>query len=144
MADTKTKQQRSENMSHIHGTDTSIEISVRKYLFRKGFRYRKNVNKLPGNPDMYLKKYNTAIFVNGCFWHHHNNCKYARIPKTNIDYWTKKIERNAVNDRRNIKKLRENGMHVITIWECRLKKDFNKEMNRVIRLLNTYANMEEQ
>jgi len=80
MTDTISKEQRSEIMSRVRGTDTSLELKVRKELYAYGFRYRKNVKKLPGKPDLYLKRYNTVIFVNGCFWHRHKNCKLARIP----------------------------------------------------------------
>ena len=89
--DKVSKEIRSRNMSHIKSKDTSLEIIVRKELFKRGFRYRKNVKDLPGKPDIVLKKYNTAIFVNGCFWHHHYNCKFAVYPKTNKEYWRNKI-----------------------------------------------------
>jgi len=144
MADRISKEQRSQNMSHIHGTDTSLEILVRKELFKRGFRFRKNVKRLPGKPDLFLKKYNTAIFVNGCYWHRHKNCKYASVPKTNTEFWNKKFERNMVNDKKVIRELRKMGYHVITIWECRLKKDFDKEMARVTHLLNSYIEKETQ
>ncbi|MCF0115816.1 MAG: DNA mismatch endonuclease Vsr, partial [Erysipelotrichaceae bacterium] len=87
MADKFTKDQRSRNMSHIRGKDTSIEVKVRKYLFSKGFRYRKNVKTLPGTPDIVLPKYRTVIFVNGCFWHRHEGCKLATTPSTNESFW---------------------------------------------------------
>ena len=89
--------QRSYNMSRIKSKDTSIELKVRKYLYHKGYRYQKNVETLPGTPDIYILKYNVAIFINGCFWHHHYNCKYAYIPKTNQDYWINKFEKNMKN-----------------------------------------------
>ena len=138
MADRITIKQRSTNMSHIHGTDTSLEIMVRRYLFSQGFRYRKNDKKLPGKPDIVLKKYRTAIFVNGCFWHHHDNCKLAYVPKSNTYYWVKKFERNIANDEEHIKELRKAGYHVITVWECQLKSNFEKEMNSVIVQLNSF------
>ena len=138
MADRITKEQRSINMSRIHGRDTSLEVLVRKYLFSEGYRYRKNVKKLPGKPDIVLPKYKTVIFVNGCFWHHHKNCKYATIPQTNNEFWMKKFRRNVQNDNRHTKELRTLGFHVITVWECRLKKSFDNEMNRVVRLLSKY------
>ena len=142
MADRITKEQRSINMSHVHGTETSLEIKVRKELFSKGFRYRKNDRKLPGKPDIVLKKCNSVIFINGCFWHHHKNCKYATIPKSNNDFWINKLEKNMKNDRKHSRELRKMGYHVITIWECRLKKDFDKEMRRVTNLLNSYIEEE--
>ena len=99
--------QRSYNMSRIKSKDTSIEIKVRKYLYHKGFRYQKNVKTLPGTPDIYISKYNVAIFINGCFWHHHYNCKYAYIPKTNQDYWINKFEKNMKNDIEHYKQLEQ-------------------------------------
>ena len=143
MADRITKEQRSLNMSHIHGSNTSLELMVRKYLFNHGYRYWKNDRKLPGKPDIVLRKYRTTIFVNGCFWHHHNNCKLAYIPKSNTDYWINKLERNMKNDRKHTRELRNMGYHVITVWECSLKKDFYKEMNRVTGLLTRYGKMQE-
>ena len=92
--DRLTKEQRHRNMAAIRGRDTKPEILVRKFLFSRGFRYRLNHPRLPGHPDLVLRKYRTVIFVNGCFWHGHENCKYFRLPKTNIDFWQKKIERN--------------------------------------------------
>ena len=132
------KEQRSINMSHIRGSETSLETLVRKELFSQGFRYRKNYKSLPGKPDIFLKKYRTAIFVNGCFWHHHNGCKLAYVPKSNVDFWISKFERNRENDRKCSRELRKKGYHVITVWECKLKKDFDKEMRRVTNLLDSY------
>lgn len=137
MSDVISKEQRSLNMSRIRGSETSLEIAVRKRLFQNGYRYRKNDKSLPGKPDICFKRYKTVIFVNGCFWHHHYNCKLAYAPKTNVDFWTSKFERNIKNDRRNVRRLRKMGYHVITIWECKLKKNFDKEMNRVINILES-------
>lgn len=142
MADRISKAQRSINMSHIRGIDTSLELKVRQYLFRLGYRFRKNYKVLPGKPDIVLQKYQTAIFVNGCFWHHHNGCKLAYVPKSNVDFWMDKFERNMKNDRNHTRELRKMGYHVITVWECRLKKDFDKEMRRVTNLLNSYIEEE--
>ena len=100
MADIKTKESRSYNMSRIAGKDTKPEELVRKYLFSKGFRYRKNVRKLPGTPDLVLPKYRAVIFVNGCFWHGHEGCKYFVWPKSNTEFWRKKIETNISRDKR--------------------------------------------
>ena len=138
MADIKSIEQRSRNMSQIKGKDTSIEKKVRKYLFKRGFRYRKNYITLPGKPDLYLKKYKTVIFINGCFWHHHKNCKLAYMPKSNVDFWSIKFERNIKNDRKHARELRKMGYHVITVWECKLKKGLEKEMKRVTNLLDSY------
>ena len=140
--DRVSKEQRSINMSHIRGKETSLEIQVRKHLYAQGYRYRKNKKGMPGKPDLFIKKCNSVIFVNGCFWHHHNNCKLAYIPKTNADFWNSKFERNMRNDRKHSKQLRKMGYHVITIWECRLKNNFDKEMKRVTRLLNSYIEKE--
>ncbi|WP_302610289.1 very short patch repair endonuclease [uncultured Mitsuokella sp.] len=121
MADNHTKEQRHKNMSHIRYKDTKPEEIVRKYLFSKGLRYRKNVASLPGKPDIVLRKYNTVIFVNGCFWHHHD-CGRFRWPSTNAEYWKKKINRNVQRDFDNKRLLEEMGWHVLTVWECQLKK----------------------
>ena len=132
MPDRITKQQRSANMRAIKGKDTSLEIKVRKYLYHHGFRYRKNVKDLPGKPDIVLDKYHTVIFVNGCFWHHHYNCKLAVIPKSRTEYWTKKINKNVENDIKNTKLLEQMDYHVITIWECEIKEAFEDVMQNVM------------
>ena len=134
MADRISKDIRSRNMSRIRGKDTSIEIKVRKYLFGQGFRYRKNVKDLPGKPDIVLPKYRTAIFINGCFWHHHG-CKLALYPKTNSDFWLTKINKNVDNDKRNQEMLLSAGYQVITIWECDIEKRFDETMKNVIDFL---------
>ena len=103
MTDVLNKEQRHRNMAAIHGKNTKPEILVRKFLFSRGFRYRLNHPRLPGHPDLVLRKYRTVIFVNGCFWHGHENCKYFRLPKTNIDFWQKKIERNKEREDRKVK-----------------------------------------
>ena len=121
MADNHSKEVRSINMSHIRSTNSKPEEIVRKYLFAEGFRYRKNVKKLPGCPDIVLPKYKAVIFVNGCFWHGHENCKYFRLPKTNIEFWQKKIERNRERDKKEQCQLAAMGWHCITVWECQLK-----------------------
>lgn len=133
MADNHTPEERSYNMSRIRYKDTKPEEKVRKYLFSKGFRYRKNVQSLPGRPDIVLPKYRTVIFVHGCFWHKHD-CKRFRWPSTNAEYWTKKITNNAKRDRDNIEKLQHDGWNVIVVWECELKRNvIDRTMNRVIR-----------
>ncbi len=122
MSDRHTHEQRRYNMQQIKGKDTKPEISLRKLLFADGFRYRINDRKLPGKPDIVLKKYNTVIFVNGCFWHGHQNCRYFVVPKTRTEFWTDKIKGNKERDHRNISLLKEAGWNVITVWECELKK----------------------
>ena len=121
MADTKTPEERSLNMSHIRSTNTKPEETVRKYLFSKGFRYRKNDKRLPGKPDIVLPKYKTVVFINGCFWHMHN-CSRSRLPKSNLEYWKPKIRRNVERDQNNYQKLIDAGWKVIIVWECELKK----------------------
>lgn len=121
MADTHSKEVRSKNMSHIRSTNSRPEETVRKFLFSKGLRYRKNVRRLPGCPDIVLPKYKTVVFVNGCFWHKHD-CGRFVWPKSNTEYWHKKIERNIERDEKNIQALQEQGWKVLIIWECQLKK----------------------
>lgn len=122
MADNLSPEDRRKNMSHIRSTNSKPEELVRKYLFAQGFRYRKNVDKLPGKPDIVLTKYHTVIFVNGCFWHKHD-CPRFVWPTSNTEYWTRKITGNVERDKANYKLLEETGWRVITIWECELKKD---------------------
>ena len=110
-------------MSCIKGKNTKPEEIVRKYLFSQGFRYRKNDKRLPGTPDIVLPKYKIVIFVNGCFWHGHEGCRYFVIPKTNTEFWTKKIETNRKRDIRKINDLQALGWKVIVVWECQLKKE---------------------
>ena len=119
--DVHDKETRHYNMSRIGSKNTKPEEIVRKYLFSKGFRYRKNDRRLPGTPDIVLPKYNTVVFVNGCFWHGHEGCKYFVWPKNNADFWRNKIETNRSRDRIVFDTLRESGWQVITIWECQLK-----------------------
>ena len=121
MADNHTKEIRSMNMSHIRSTNSKPEEIVRKYLFSKGFRYRKNVKKLPGCPDIVLPKYQTVIFVNGCFWHKHD-CPRFVWPSSNQDYWQPKILRNVERDQLSRQELEALGWKVIVVWECELKK----------------------
>ena len=133
MADNHSKETRSMNMSHIRSKNTKPEEMVRKYLFAKGFRYRKNVKTLPGRPDIVLPKYKTVILVNGCFWHKHD-CPRFVWPSSNKEYWIPKIQKNVERDKRNYTKLRENGWNVIVIWECQLKKKlFDLTMELLVR-----------
>ena len=121
MADVLTPKQRSYNMSRIRGKDTKPEEMVRKYLFSQGFRYRKNDARLPGKPDIVLPKYKTVIFVNGCFWHKHEGCRYFVWPKNNAEFWKRKIESNVSRDQRNYELLRQAGWKIIIVWDCQLK-----------------------
>ena len=124
MADVFSKEKRSEVMGKIKSKNTKPELLVRQYLFRAGFRFRIHNKTLPGTPDIVLKKHKTAILINGCFWHGHENCKTFKMPRTNVEFWTSKIERNISNDQKNISILRQQGWKVIVIWECQLKKMF--------------------
>ena len=132
MADKLSPEKRSWNMSRIKGKDTKPEIAVRKYLFRKGFRFRKNDKRYPGKPDIVLPKYHTVIFIHGCFWHHHVGCKQATMPKTRTEFWEKKFEQNTDNDARHKRQLEEMGFKVITIWECEIEKDFDGTMEKLV------------
>ena len=114
-------QQRHYCMTSIRSKDTKPELVVRKGLWRKGFRYRLNDKRLPGHPDLVLKKYRTCIFINGCFWHGHNGCKYYTIPKSNTEFWVAKVKRNKERDKEEQRKLAEMGWHSIVVWECELK-----------------------
>lgn len=135
MTDTHSKEVRSRNMSHIRSKDTKPEVTVRKYLFSKGFRYRKNVKTLPGCPDIVLPKYKTVIFVNGCFWHKHD-CPRFVWPSSNEDYWREKIIRNVKRDGDNYEQLKASGWNVYVVWECQLKKkDFEDTMDKLIAFL---------
>lgn len=129
-------------MSRISGKDTKPEELVRKYLFSKGFRYRKNVHTLPGSPDLVLPKYHTVIFVNGCFWHGHKNCKYFVWPKSNTEFWRKKIEANMERDKRKKSQLEDMGWTVLTVWECELRP--KERQTTLERLENTLKHLSGQ
>ena len=137
MADNHTKEQRSYNMSKIRSTNSAPEEKGRKYLFAKGFRYRKNVKSLPGCPDIVLPKYKTVVFVNGCFWHMHG-CPRFVWPSSNKEYWEPKIRRNVERDKINIELLQKEGWRVLIVWECELKKKVIEE--RLARLCQALQN----
>jgi DNA mismatch endonuclease (patch repair protein) len=120
--DTITKEQRSRNMAAIHSVNTIPEIYLRKLLFSKGYRYSINFKKLPGHPDIYLRKYNTAVFIHGCFWHRHEGCKYSSTPKSKVEYWNKKFEMNINRDRVVKEELKNANVKCLVIWECSIKK----------------------
>ena len=122
MSDNRTPEQRHINMAAIHSASTKPELKLRRVLWRQGFRYRVNDKRLPGKPDIVLPKYRTAIFVHGCFWHGHKDCRNASIPKTNTDFWTAKITRNQQRDQDVWRQLEAKGWFVIIVWECQLKK----------------------
>lgn len=108
-------------MSQIKATNTKPEMLVRKFLHANGFRYTLHNKKLPGKPDIVLPKYKTIIFIHGCFWHGHKNCKYFVVPKTRTQWWLYKINRNKANDEKAVKALKKEGWKIITVWECKLK-----------------------
>lgn len=121
MADSLTPEQRSRNMASISGKNTKPELTVRKFLFSNGFRYRLHRKDLPGNPDVVLPGHRTAIFINGCYWHRHPGCKLAYSPKSNVEFWEEKFRGNVERDHRNYAKLCETGWNVLIIWECEVK-----------------------
>lgn len=143
MPDTQTPQRRHANMAAIHGKDTKPEMVVRKWLWGHGYRYRLNHPRLPGKPDVVMRKYRTCIFVNGCFWHGHHICfpsddlqfaiessECCKIPKTNIEFWVKKIRRNKERDSEVQRRLASMGWHCITIWECELRPNVRENTLR--------------
>lgn len=135
MVDVFSKKKRSEVMSRIKGQDTKFEVKIRSWLFKAGYRFRKNDKRFPGKPDIVLPKYNTAIFVNGCFWHNHKSCKYAYIPKTRTKFWVDKFTTNKNNDLKNHKALKELGWSVLVVWECQLKKNFDDKISYIFKYL---------
>lgn len=140
VADNHSKEVRSMNMSHIRSTNSKPEEIVRKYLFSQGFRYRKNVRKLPGCPDIVLAKYRTVIFVNGCFWHRHN-CPRFVWPSSNQDYWKPKIQRNVERDCKNQMALQNLGWNVLVVWECELKRAVReKRLNELVNEIKNNIN----
>ena len=139
MTDKMTPAQRHYCMSRIHSKATKPELKVRQWLWRHGYRYRLNVKSVPGKPDIVMRKYRTAIFVNGCFWHGHEGCDKFKIPQTNREFWVNKIKRNQERDQRNYQVLHDNGWQVIVVWECQLTpKRIEETMLRVELLLNEH------
>lgn len=145
MADTMTPEQRSRCMAAIKGKDTKPEMTVRKYLFSRGLRFRVQVRKLPGTPDIVLPKYRTVVFVNGCFWHGHEGCRYYRLPKSNVGFWTEKISRNKARDARDEAELTALGWRVIRVWECELRTVAQREetlarlYERIVNQIRPYS-----
>jgi len=138
MADVHDKQTRSYNMSQIKGTDTKPELLVRKFLFRNGFRYKLHDKTLPGKPDIVLPKLRTIVFVHGCFWHGHDNCKYFVVPKTRTEWWRKKIERSKALDDQNLQKLRRMNWKVVSVFECELNPQVRDgTLSRIINSLKS-------
>lgn len=140
MADVHSKETRSYNMSRIKSKNTKPELLVRKFIFANGFRYKLHDKKLSGKPDIVLPKLKTVIFVHGCFWHGHDNCKFFVVPKTRTDWWIQKIKRNKQNDNESYLKLKSQGWEVLTIFECELKKDKEKiTLSEILIQLNTIS-----
>lgn len=136
MADTITPKRRSEIMSNIKSKDTSIELMVRKYLFKLGYRYRVNYKKLPGKPDIVFTKKKIAIFIHGCYWHGHDcGSRYAHSSKSNRAYWGPKIQRTQKRDQEHIAALEAGGWKVIVLWECQTKLNFENTMSNLIDIL---------
>ena len=129
MTDIKTPEDRSRNMAAIKRADTKPELLIRKLLFAKGYRFRLQNNVLPGHPDLWMKKYNVAVFINGCFWHRHDGCKYAYIPKSRVEFWNEKFRRNKERDQIVKQQLEEQGIRCLIIWECTIKEAFKKTGN---------------
>ncbi len=135
MPDILTPAQRHRCMSHIRSKATKPEITVRKWLWAHGYWYRLNVKSVPGKPDIVMRKYRTAIFVNGCFWHGHDGCKQFVLPKTNTPFWQAKINRNRERDRLNYQLLLDAGWQVIVIWACNLTKDKTEHTMQQVSIL---------
>lgn len=135
MIDILTKEKRSWNMSQIKGKDTRPEILLRSIIHRSGLRFRLHDNKLPGKPDIVLPRYKTAILVNGCFWHRHEGCKYAYMPKSRIEFWESKFSRTVQRDAEKSRELMELGWHVFTAWECEIKNDPDELLERLLIFL---------
>lgn len=127
MADIKGPAERSKNMSAIRSKNTKPELYIRKELFSRGYRYRIAPSNIPGHPDIYLAKYNLAIFVHGCFWHRHTGCKYAYMPKSRVEFWDKKFSDNIRRDEEVRQLLHSRGIRTFIIWECAIKRAISKK-----------------
>jgi DNA mismatch endonuclease (patch repair protein) len=130
-----TKEKRSEVMSRIRGKNTKPETILRSHLFRNGFRFRLHRSDLPGKPDIVLPKYKAVIFVHGCFWHYHQDCKEGRIPSSNSSFWKAKLGGNIKRDKKNLDLLQRKGWKTIVVWECEIEKDLDHISNKVIKML---------
>lgn len=135
MADTLTSERRSWNMSRIKGRNTGPELHLRSLLHRAGFRFRLHVREMPGRPDIVLPRYRSVIFVHGCFWHRHSGCKNTTTPSTRREFWQEKFDGNVSRDERNRAQLETAGWTVLTVWECELKVDAERVVNRLVSQL---------
>lgn len=122
MSDILSPEQRSKNMSAIHSKNTKPEVYLRKLLFAEGYRYRTSEKSIPGHPDIFLRKYNTAVFIHGCFWHRHEGCKYAYIPKSRLEFWQKKFDDNVRRDAAVKDELKKHGIKCLIVWECTIRQ----------------------
>lgn len=132
--DIKSPEDRSKNMAAIRSKNTKPEIYFRKLLFAQGYRYSLNSKAVPGHPDIYLRKYNTAIFIHGCFWHRHSNCKYAYIPKSRVEFWQNKFEANTKRDCVVRMELADRGIKCLIVWECTVKRMLKNNENCALYL----------
>ena len=140
MPDSVSKERRSEIMSHIASKDTSIELVVRKKLHALGFRYRVNYSEILGKPDIVFIKKKIAIFLHGCYWHgHETGCRYSHTSKSNIEYWGEKIQNNKKRDEKNIEFLKKSGWHVLVIWECQVKEDFENTISIILDFISSIS-----
>jgi DNA mismatch endonuclease (patch repair protein) len=137
MADIWSKEKRSAVMSKIRSKNTKPEILLRKALFAKGYRFRIHNKKLPGKPDIIFPKYRTAIFVHGCFWHYHADCREGRIPDTNSKFWENKLKKNITRDKKNIEALLSENWKVIIVWECEIEKQIDNVLEKIIALFHS-------
>lgn len=140
--DIVTSEQRSKNMASIHSSDTKPETYLRKLLFARGYRYSLNSQRVPGHPDIYLRKYNVAIFVHGCFWHRHEGCKYAYMPKSRVDFWQKKFDANVKRDQVVKEELDAAGIRHLIVWECAIRQAWKKKNSpdRLISMVSDFIN----
>jgi DNA mismatch endonuclease (patch repair protein) len=138
MTDIHNRATRSYNMSRIRAKNTKPEIIARKFLFAQGFRYRLHDKKLPGKPDIVLPKYKTVIFIHGCFWHGHENCRYFTIPKTRTKWWLKKISANIDNGIKAMRTLKKAGWKIFIVWSCQLKSNPEATLKKICNSLNSY------
>lgn len=143
--DIKSSEERSRNMAAIRSKNTKPEIYFRKLLFAQGYRYSLNSNNVLGHPDMYLRKYNTAVFIHGCFWHRHSGCRYVYMPKSRVEFWQKKFEANVKRDYVVKMELQDKRIKCLIVWECTLKdmKSNKKDCEQILQLVKKFLNNEE-
>jgi DNA mismatch endonuclease, patch repair protein len=138
--DVHSPETRSYNMSRIRGKDTKPEVKLRSLLHGEGYRFRLHDSRLPGKPDIVLPKYRTAIFVNGCFWHRHEGCRYCSTPRTREEFWKKKFSETVLRDKKKAEQLEESGWKALTIWECELKDEPQSVLSRLIKEFDKEGN----